>query len=313
MAEGATGKVSIVIANWNTRDLLRACLQSLPERAGELAVEVLVTDNGSSDGSAEMVVTEFPHVHLIRNADNRGFVQANNQGLRAATGDYLFMLNSDAELRPGVIEALVAAVDRDPQVGAAAPRLVYPDGSPQSSVQRFPRLVDWVMPAAVQHRRELAFDRALKLDRPATVDWIVGAALLFRRDVLERVGPLDERYFMWLDDIDWCRKVRAAGLRCVFEPAVAVVHHKAKSTSLLSAGQFREQVLDSEYLYLRLHHGRAATLLVFASRMLRALVQRLLARTPEAREQARRKLAYHRQHWRRCCLAAVPPRQDFPG
>ncbi|MEI6502125.1 MAG: glycosyltransferase, partial [Armatimonadota bacterium] len=125
--------ISTVIVNWNTRDLLRACLRSLPWGSAALRLEVIVVDNGSSDDSAAMVEAEFPQVRLIRNADNVGFVRANNQGLAAATGDWLFMLNSDTEVREGAIERLAAVAGRDLGIGAVGPRLLNSDGTPQVS------------------------------------------------------------------------------------------------------------------------------------------------------------------------------------
>lgn len=299
--------VSVVIVNWNTRELLRACLASLPWDSERVRIEVIVVDNASEDGSAQMVAEQFPQARLIRNAENVGFVRANNQGLRAATGEFLFMLNSDTEVRPGAIERLVEVLSSDPCIGAVGPRLLNTDGSPQPSAGPFPSLIHRFVPARSEARYQRDLERRVRESphRVAPVAWLAGAALMTRRDVLERVGPLDERYFMWYDDLDWCQKLRASGYERVFVGDAVVVHHGRQSGGRLTSRALQAQLFDSEYLYLRLHAGRLATCAAFALRIAKAAVRWVIGPAP-ARAEAAWRLGYHRER-RGLCLGALPP------
>jgi hypothetical protein len=312
MPEGPL-RISVVVVNWNTCQLLRACLASLPTDRANLVLETIVVDNGSTDGSPEMVAREFPGVRLVRNDENRGFVKANNQGLRAATGDLLFMLNSDAEVCGDALERLATVLLSDPRIGVVGPRLLYSDGTRQPSAMPFPRFTQGLLPSAREHRLNMAIDaHAISLNEITRVDWLVGAALLFRREVLEIVGPLDERYFMWLDDVDWCQKLRHAGLDRVFVPDAVVIHHKAKSIGQLAPGQFTSQLLDSEYLYLRLHAGLTTTWLVYVGRMLKLMRRWCLGSSPQVRHDAARRLVYHWRNLVKYCLKPAPPAARDP-
>lgn len=304
----ASPLVSVVIVNWNTRDLLRGCLASLPWDSDRVSLDVIVVDNGSDDGSAQMVEAQFPQVRLIRNEENLGFVRANNQGLCAAEADFMLMLNSDTEVRPGAIERLVEVLASDPRIGAAGSRLLNPDGSPQFFGGSFPTVGYLLVPAIIQHRRDIeTARRVLANDDPIQeVDWLSGAAVMTRRDVLEAVGPLDERYFMWFDDHDWGRKLQRAGYRRVMVADARVIHLNRRSAEKLGERTLSQQLYDSEYLYLRLHAGRAATTLIFLSRIARAAARWLLSRG-ETRGEAAWRLRYHRTHFIRACFAPVPP------
>ena len=300
--------VSVVIVNWNSRELLRGCLASLPWDSDDIRLEAIVVDNGSSDGSPEMVETQFPQVRLIRNEDNLGFVMANNQGLRAATGDFLFMLNSDTEVQAGAIERLVEVVASDPHIGAVGPRLLNSDGTKQVSAAPFPSVIHRFLPSKFEHAHDLAVEkRLLGSEQPiADVGWLSGAALMTRRDVLERIGPLDERYFMWYDDIDWGQKLRKAGYRRVMVADAKVLHHGRQSGGTLPTRTLAAQLFDSEYLYLRLHSGRLATCIVFLLRIGKALVRTIIGPSV-ARDEALWRLSYHRSRLIPTCFGAVPP------
>jgi len=299
--------VSVVVVNWNTRDLLRDCLASLPHDAEAVQLEVIVVDNGSEDGSAEMVAEEFPSARLLRNEENLGFVRANNQGLRVSRGEYAWMLNSDTRALPGCVERLVEVAASDPKIGAVAPKLLNPDGSYQYSAGRFARVLLKMLPAGFEDRYNRAFDQeAMAATQPLRVDWLVGAALLCRREVLDQVGPLDERYLMWLDDMDWCRKLARVGLGRVFVPDAHVMHYGRQSAAKLQSEEFIGQLLDSEYLYLRLQHGLLATWLVFGARLAKECGHWCLARSGEARRSAAFRLAHHRRRLVRHCLSRLP-------
>ena len=271
--------VSVVIVNWNTAGLLRQCLTSLPCASASVDLEVIVVDNGSTDDSVAMMRRDFPQVRLVANETNVGFVKANNQGLAVATGAYLLMLNSDTEVSAGAIERLVEVAAGNPLIGAVGPRLLNTDGTPQVSAGPFPSALYRFLPS----RFEAAYNRRLErrlLRHPrhlAEVGWLSGAALLFRRDVLERVGPLDERYYMWYDDLDWSQKLRKAGYQRVLVAEAVITHHGRQSGRKLDNRSLAEQLFTSEYTYLRLHHGRLTTCLVYGLRIAKALAVRYLS------------------------------------
>jgi len=255
--------LSVIIVNWNVRDLLRRCLHSILANLPACQLEIIVVDNGSTDGSPEMVRTEFPQVHLMANPDNRGFTAANNQGLAVARGRYVLLLNPDTEVVGDALETLVAFADAHPDVGVVGPQLLNPDGTVQSSRRRFPTLATallestWLQPYAP--RRLLA--RYYVLDRPddevQDVDWVTGAALMARREAVEQVGPLDEGFFMYSEELDWCRRFRAAGWRVVYLPTARVIHHEGKSSEqVLPARHIHFQT--SKIRYFRKYHGPAA-------------------------------------------------------
>jgi len=239
--------VSVVIVSWNVHHLLRQCLRSVFDTQG-LVLEVIVVDNASTDGSVDMVRREFPGVHLIANADNRGFPAANNQGIRVARGRYVFLVNSDAEVLGDALAAMVAFADAHPEVGVVGPQLLNPDGSVQSSRRRLPTLATalfestWLQPYAPRRLLE----RYYVLDRPddATldVDWVKGAALMARREGIEQVGLMDEDFFMYSEELDWCRRFREAGWRVVYLPTAQIIHHEGKSS---------EQVLPARHIYFQ--------------------------------------------------------------
>ncbi len=254
--------LSILIVNWNVRDLLRECLRSIERGRGALAVEVIVVDSASSDDSAAMVAAEFPWVTLLPQADNVGFPRGNNIALARARGDALLLLNPDTVIRGEALPVLVAYLAAHPDVGAVGPQLLNPDGSVQSSRRRFPTLatgflestwLEGLAPGVL--RRYYALD--LPDDAPADVDWLTGACILVPRAVYERVGGLDEGYYMYSEELDWCRRIRAAGWRVVYLPTAQVVHHVGKSSEqAVTARHINFQ--RAKLRYFRKYHGRAA-------------------------------------------------------
>ncbi len=255
--------LSILIVNWNVRDLLRRCLSSVFAHWQTRKMEVIVVDNGSTDGSREMVRTEFPQVHLIANPDNRGFTAANNQGLSVARGRYVLLLNPDTEVVGDALEVMVAFADAHPDVGVVGPQLLNPDGTVQSSRRRFPTLATalfestWLQPYAPRRllRRYYVLDRSD--DEVQDVDWVTGAALMARREAVGQVGPLDEGFFMYSEELDWCRRFREAGWRVVYLPTARVIHHEGKSSEqVLPARHIHFQT--SKVRYFRKYHGPVA-------------------------------------------------------
>ncbi|MBC7223885.1 MAG: glycosyltransferase family 2 protein [Anaerolineae bacterium] len=272
--------LSIIIVNWNVRDLLARCLGSIQEEAeciqGHLlslasspyTCEVIVVDNASSDGSVEMVRSAFPWARLVVNSDNLGFTRANNQGMAMATGRYLLLLNPDTEVRPGALHAMLQWMDRNPSVGGLGPLVRYPDGSVQPTRRRFPTLAtaflestflqQWFPRNAVARRYYLA-DRPDDVEQ--RVDWVVGACLLLRGEAVRQVGPLDEGFFMYSEELDYCYRLRAAGWEVAYLPAAEVVHHEGRSSEQVPVA--RQYHFDcSKVRFYRKHHGRLAGTLV---------------------------------------------------
>jgi len=223
--------LSVCIVNWNTREDLRRCLASLPEGAGALPLEVFVVDNASTDGSPEMVAADFPQVRLIRNMENTGFAHANNQAIRECRGDYILLLNPDTLAHSDALAILVTTLEAHPAAGIAGPKLLNRDGSLQYSCRRFPTFTTGLFRnsvlgrlfpgnAQVQDYLMTYFDHMAQ----TTVDWVSGAALCIRRSTLEQIGLLDEDYFMYCEDVDWCYRAVRAGWNVLYCPEAVITH-----------------------------------------------------------------------------------------
>ena len=255
--------LSIVIVNWNVRELLQCCLSSVYRATGaSLELEVIVVDNASSDGSVAMVCEDFPQVHLIANDENLGFTKGNNQAIAQSRGRYVLLLNPDTEVVGDALSTMVRYMDAHPQVGALGPQLLYPDDSVQSSRRRFPTMATAFLESTVLQqwfpgnrvlRRYYIRDR--RDDEVQEVDWVVGACLLARRQAIETVGLLDEEFFMYSEEMDWCRRFKEHGWRVVYLPTAQVIHHEAKSSEQVKPLQ-HIQFQRSKVLYFRKHHDR---------------------------------------------------------
>ncbi|HEU4752551.1 MAG TPA: glycosyltransferase family 2 protein [Armatimonadota bacterium] len=230
--------LSVVLVNWNTRELLRACLRSLQEAlAGSaLAAEIVVVDNASADGSAEMVERQFPGIRLLANEVNRNYAEGNNQGIAAAAGEFLLLLNPDTEVPVGAAEALLADLRENPRAAAVSPALVHPDGTVQESVRGFPApraLVGELTGLArlLPRSRWAAYRaRALPEDRISSVEQPMASAFLVRRSALEQVGAFDPQFPLFFNDVDLCYRLKEAGWEILYDPRVRVVHVGGAST-----------------------------------------------------------------------------------
>lgn len=251
--------VSVIVVNWNTRKLLEQCLGSVYETAGSLAVEVIVVDNGSSDGSVEMVRERFPQARLIANPENLGFARANNQAMKIARGRYFLLLNSDAALRPGALQSLVDRMEARPEGGIVGGRLVNPDGTFQASYMDFPTLWGEVMLMLKLHTlfrtRYFPSHPPAESEAAREADWIPGACMLVRRQLWEQIGGLDETYFMYSEEVDWCRRARQVGWKVYYTPEAEIVHWGGQSIGRVSAEK-RARVYRGKWLFFRKHRGR---------------------------------------------------------
>ncbi len=260
--------LSIIIVSYNTRELLQACLTSVlqdSQTCERLDVQTLVVDNASADGSAEMVAQAFPGIRLIRNTENAGFARANNQGLAASSGRYVVLLNSDTEPQPGALAQMIRFMDAHPQAGAASPRLVRPDGTPQPYAFGCDPTPGYLLRRAVN---QSLFHRPLHdwaVAESISVEWVSGACLVARRAAVDQVGGLDEAIFMYFEDNDWCRRMRLAGWQVWYVPAAAITHIGGASVN--RNPRVRAAYYDSLAYFYRKHYGafaRAALLPVLA-------------------------------------------------
>jgi hypothetical protein len=253
--------LSIILLSWNVRDLLRACLKSLP--LAEAQTEIIVVEAASADGSADMVRGEFPSVKLITSDENLGYTRGNNLGLRAATGRYLLILNPDTEVLAETLGRMLAYMDAHPRVGVLGPQLIFPDGSLQSTRRRFPSLLTgflestWAQPLAPRALLDHYYARDLADNAIAEVDWVVGAALLVRREAYAQVGRLDEEFFMYSEELDWCKRIKAAGWQVVYFPEARIIHHEARSSAQVPAAT-HIRFNTSKVHYFRKYHGALA-------------------------------------------------------
>ncbi len=260
--------LGVVIVNYNTQALLRRCLETVFDSVG-LSFQVCVVDNASADGSAAMVAADFPQVTLIQNAENVGYPAANNQGLRAlGFGElqaqpptYALLLNPDTEVPPDAFCTTVQKMESDPGIGILGPRLVRPDGTLDLACRRsfpspevaFYRMVGLsrLFPRSPRFGRyNLTY---LEPDQPAEVDSVVGAYMLVRREAIERVGLLDDTFFMYGEDLDWAYRIKAAGWKVYYDPQVTVLHVKRAASR--KSGRAQVEFWRAMEIFYRKHYA----------------------------------------------------------
>jgi GT2 family glycosyltransferase len=230
--------ISVIIVGWNSKRYLEECLESLYVAPPSRSAEVIVVDNASTDGSADMVEARFPHVKLIRSEENLGFAKANNLAIQASRGRYVSLVNPDVKVLPGCLDALADFLDQNPKVGNVGPRVLNSDMTLQSSCRRFPTLWNnFCMAAglatALKNSRLVTGEHTLFFphDRTLDVDVLVGCFWMLRRDALKDIGSLDESFFMYGEDVDWCRRCWKADWKVVFFPGAEAIHHRGTSSA----------------------------------------------------------------------------------
>lgn len=229
-------RLSVIVVSWNVSKLLDVCLQTLKQDLVGIDAEVFVVDNASADGSADMVRQKHDWVTLIANDDNLGFAKANNQAIKLATGDYIFLLNPDTEVIAGTIPRLIEFLEEHPKAGIVAPQLINTDGSIQRSCRAFPTFIAMLyelLGLSKMFPNDPRFGAYKMLDfnhdETREVDQPEGASLLLRRPVIEEVGVLDEGFFMLFEEVDWCYRIKQAGWQIWFYPVAKIVHHYGQS------------------------------------------------------------------------------------
>ncbi|MBM3278510.1 MAG: glycosyltransferase family 2 protein [Candidatus Handelsmanbacteria bacterium] len=252
--------LSVVIVNWNTRQLLRDCLEAVLADPASGQWEVWVVDNASADGSPQMVREDFPQVKLLVSPQNLGFSRGNNLALERAEGEYLLLLNSDTRVEPGALGGLVDFMATHPRIGAAGPMLLNADGSLQLSCGVAPSLRSEIVHKLLLHRLFPFFKLAGWDHRsPRAVGWVSGACLLVRRQALEEVGPLDPAIYMCCEDLEWCLRLTKRGWQVYYYPFSRVVHLEGQSIGK-NLGEMLVVSQQSLFYLFQKHFGRGALL-----------------------------------------------------
>jgi len=255
--------LSIVIVNWNTKDLLPQCLKSFDQASDRLKMEVFVVDNGSVDRSVELVREKFPEVIVIQNPMNLGFAKANNQAMKRSKGKYILLLNPDTQVKEGAVENLTHFMDAHPEVGIAGAKLLNSDGSKQNSIANFPSLATellnksflrWFFPKTFLGKER-------NISEPIEVDSIIGACMMVRREAMEQVGLLDEDYFLFLEETDWCYRMKKAGWKVYHVPQAEVYHFQGKSAEK-DKKRAKVEYYRSRYQYFKKHKGNVQWLVL---------------------------------------------------
>jgi len=249
---------SISLVNTNNRELLLGCLASLASAARETALQTIVIDNASTDGSAAAVREAFPEVELVERRHRHGFGANHNQAIHRSHGRYVLILNEDTVLHEGMLDRMCRFMDQNPEVGACGPKILNPDGSVQPSAFRFPTPARVALTTLTLQR---AFWVQSNADRIARVDWVCGAAILARRLALEAVGGFDEQLFIYSEDPDLCLRMRDVGYATAYFPHASLVHFENATTGGVPERRIY-QMERSRAIYTRKHHGRAGELAV---------------------------------------------------
>lgn len=276
--------LSVIIVNWNTKKLLEDCLESVFKFTQDISFEVMVVDNGSNDNSRQMVKSKFPKVKLIANKKNLGFTKANNQGMNVAKGDYVLLLNSDTYLIENSLKKLVEFARAKENLGAVGPLLLNTDKSIQQSVGFFPHLPQtffWLsflddLPFG-QNLKPYHMDHDLFYKKENEVDWVTGAAYLVPKYVIDKIGLLDEKIFMYGEEVEWSYRIKKAGYKIFFTPTTKIVHIGRGSSGKISSraivGEFEGLIyfykkhkgfLALQILRIFLKIGALARIVIFA-------------------------------------------------
>lgn len=262
--------LSIVVVTYKEHlDVLKACFDSVARSQG-LAYELIVVDNGASEATRGLLLS-YEGSKYIRNAENRGFAAAVNQGMAVASGRYVLLLNPDTSFASSALAAMVAHLDRDEDVGIASSVIRYPDGTIQESMRRFPRLWDQLLilcklPHVVKHLA--AVDRYMMREadplKTQDVDSIMGAFMFIRRDLMEEIGLFDERYFIWFEEVDYCKMAQDAGWKIRHYADVEIIHHKGHTFSKIATLRKQRWIRSSLRKYMRKHHGLVPWIILWA-------------------------------------------------
>lgn len=261
--------------------MLYACLQSVAENKETLAVEVIVVDSASSDDTPAMVRREFPWVHLVACDENVGFPRGNNMGMERANGRFVLLLNPDTQIVGDALQNMVAYLEMHTEIGMIGAQLLNSDGTVQSSRRRFPTVgtaffeSTWLQSWAPKSMMQRFYMQDVGNDETSQVDWVIGACMMTRQEIVQGVGGMDEAYFMYSEELDWCRRIKEAGWDVIYLPTAQVVHHYGKSSD--QAVTHRHINFNRAKLrYFRKYHGRIVTFVLRFFLLFNYLVQIIL-------------------------------------
>lgn len=299
--------LSVVIVTWNTRELVVGCIAQLERELGGLRAkngissEILVVDNGSTDGTAAVLEERFRGVEVIGLPENRGFAAANNAAFERASGRFVLLLNSDVVISCTTIERCLEVLRGSASAGAVGPRLLFPDGRTQASVHGFPGFWNELFPRWIRGRA--AGESGGGSEEVVAVEALRAAALFVRRDVIENVGPLCEDYFFFLEETDWCWRMREAGWDVLFVPDATAIHSLGESSKRVAPLRTRIEFHRSLYRFVETRRGPVSAHAIRAIRITRALGTALLAVPgaivrPAARRRLHERLGLLRWHLR---------------
>lgn len=258
-------KLSIIIVSWNVREDLLKCIRSIEENKPSCTFEVIITDNASTDCTVDMIKKCFPEVKIIENHDNIGFAAANNQALKISQSKYILFLGPDTIIHPKSLDILIEFLDSNEDVGGCGPKLLNADGSTQDSVRRFPSFRGALHRHTAfkflglfkgEYRRWLMYD--FNEDKQRDVDQVMGAALMVRRSVTEQVGVMDERFFIYYEEVDLCYRIKQAGWRVVFMPEAVITHLGGRSAGQMPVEK-HIMAMTSLLKFFRKHRGKFVT------------------------------------------------------
>jgi len=253
--------LSIIIVNYNVEHHLRRCLQSIYRSTRGISFEVTVVDNNSTDGSVDMVKNEFPEVKLIENCQNLGFAKATNQGLRGNKGRYILLLNPDTIVLPDALDKMIEFMEANSQAGALGCKLLYPDGSLQRSCRSFPTLItaffeNTGLEKLFLRNRIIGRHRIGHWDYNdiREVDQPMGSALMVRRETITQVGLMDEQFYIYYEDVDWCFRIKKRGWKIYFIPEAEIIHYGGQS-AWPNMSKMRIEGYKSRHKFFKKHYG----------------------------------------------------------
>jgi len=261
-AKASHKELSIVIVNYNVKNLLKKCLESIFKYQKDIDFEVIVVDNNSMDHSQKMLKKDFPQIKLIENKRNLGFSRACNQGIKESHGRYILLLNPDTELTPGGFKKMIDFMESKPEVGICGPKMINKEGKLQFSCRSFPSyltaisssqsILNRIFPENFLSKKYLLKEK--NHSQISEVDWVSGSCLLAKREMLEKTGLLDERFYMYVEDVDLCYRAKKFGFSVFYFPPVLVIHHIAKSTQKKKFSMQLEHHKSMYYFYKK-HHN----------------------------------------------------------
>jgi len=270
--------LSIIIVNWNTRDLLCQCLDSLTQKVEGIEMEILVVDNGSTDGSVAAVRDKFPGVRLIENPVNMGFAKANNQAISLSSGEYLLLLNPDTQVKDETVVKMLSFMDAHAEAGLVGAQLLNADGSKQNSIANFPSLATELLNKSLLRRLfpEKFPGKGRDYPGPVEVDSVIGACMMVRRKAVEQMGLLDEKFFLFLEETDWCYRIKKAGWKVYHIPQAEIFHFQGKSAEA-EKGKARIEYYRSRYHYFRKNRGSFQSSVLFIGLIIKLSVELVFA------------------------------------